>query len=362
MESGGFPRIVVAAPASGAGKTIAATALAAAFAARGRVVQPFKAGPDYIDPGYHALAAGRPSRNLDVWMLGPEIVRGLFRARAGGADLSIVEGVMGLFDGLSPASEAGSTAELAKILAAPVLLVVDVSAQARSAAALVWGFARFDPALPIAGVIANRVGGETHAAIVREALAASGGPPLVGAIPQDAVLALPERHLGLVPAWEAERHAAAFLRALREKAPAWFDLARIEAIARGAPAPPRGTFAAPEPVSGAPVRVAFARDAAFRFYYADNLDLLSAFGAEPVPVSPLSDAALPEGTAGIYLGGGFPERHAEALTANRPFREALRRAAAEGLPIYAECGGLMALAEGIRTRDGRTHPASSTGR
>ena len=356
-------RLVVAGTHSGVGKTTVATGLMAAFAARGRAVAGFKVGPDFIDPSYHALATGRPARNLDAFLSGPELIAPLFANGAHGADLAVVEGVMGMFDGAGGAGELASTAQVAKLLRAPVLLVVDCGAMARSVAALVHGFASFDPAVDVAGVVLNRVGSQRHDGLLRQALEPL-GIPVLGVLRRHVALSTPERHLGLVPA--AERRAAA-RRTVAELGAATAeacDLGAVAAVAAAAPplhAPPWEP--APwEPVTAGPsrqgsrrrpvrpVRLGIASGPAFTFVYQENVELLEANGAELVPVDPTADERLPDGTAGLYLGGGFPETYAAALAANRPMRAAVRGLAAAGGPVVAECGGLLYLA---RTLDGR---------
>ncbi len=349
-----LPRILVAGPASGVGKTTAAVGLMAALRARKIAVQAFKTGPDYIDPSYHTLATGRPSRNLDTWMLPQETVHQLFVRGMRNAEIGVIEGVMGLFDGFSPISDEGSTSELAKLLAAPVLLVVNAASQARSVAALVQGFSRFDPDLRVEGVILNKVASPSHAELLEQAVVHYTGLPVVGKIPRDESLQVPERHLGLVPAWE-DPAAGGFLDRLSEKAPGWFDLEAILRLAREAlpfseeaPSP-----SLPGATPGA--RIAYARDAALQFYYEDNLDLLRDLGAELVPFSLLTDERLPGEIGGLYFGGGFPEAFAEPLSRNEPLRRAIRQAIADEIPTYAECGGLMVLAGALKTRDGRLY-------
>lgn len=356
-----IPRFVIAAPASGSGKTTITVGLMAALA-ESRRAQPFKVGPDYIDPMYHTLACGRPSRNLDTWMIPPSRVRMLFDRAVADADLAVVEGVMGLFDGYDGRSESGSTAEVAKLLAAPVVLVIDVSRMARSAGAIALGCQRFDPALNVAGVICNRVAGARHAEWARRAVE-SVGLPVLGCIPRDETLRVPERHLGLHTVMERQAEAQAFVRRAADVARAHVDLDRLIEIA-GQPA---GLAAWGDerlsrsddvfrPMNGRPgARIAVARDEAFCFYYEDNLDLLRAAGAEIVFFSPLRDADLPAGAQGVYLGGGYPEVHADRLAANRAMQAALRRAHRAGLPIYAECGGLMALVDELIDLQGRAH-------
>jgi len=340
-----FSAVVVAGTHSGVGKTSVTLGLLGALARRGLVVQPYKVGPDFIDPLHHTKAAGRTSRNLDGWMLDPEANRACFARASADADAAVIEGVMGLFDGSEGASDRGSAAEMAKLLGLPVLLVVDASAMARSAAALIEGFAGFDPELRIAGVILNNVGGEVHAEMIREALTA--GPPILGAIPRTPDLTVPERHLGLHLPHEAQETHAEQLSLLVEE---HVDLDRLlEAARTERPAPPP-IVAAPEPS----VRIGLARDEAFCFYYADNLELLEQAGAELIEFSPIRDP-LPAGLDGLYIGGGYPELHAAELAANAAARGAIREFAAAGGPIYAECGGLMYLGEALELGDG-TYP------
>ncbi len=348
-------RIMLAGVSSGVGKTTLTAGLLASFRRRGLDVRPFKAGPDYLDPTYHALAAGRPAQNLDTWLTPHDRLRAAFAAATAGGDLAIVEGVMGLYDGVEYLGEAGSSAELAKLLGLPTILVVDVRAQARSAAATVLGFQRLDPAVPLVGVIVNRVGGAAHRAGVKEAIEAVTGLPVLGGLPRlpDAI---PERHLGLVHAGEAGAAAEGRIAAIADAVEDACDLDAILALARGAA--PLGPGVAPPPLVAPPgpsPTIAYARDEAFSFYYGENLDLLRRAGAEVVPFSPLRDAALPPGTAALYLGGGYPELHAARLAANAPMLAAIRAALAAGLPCYAECGGLMYLTAGLTDRDGEEH-------
>ncbi len=336
-----IPRIVVAGTSSGVGKTTVATGLMAALAGRGLTVAGFKVGPDFIDPSYHALATGRPARNLDAFLSGPDLVAPLFAHGAASADVAVVEGVMGLFDGASGKGELASTAHVAKLLDAPVILVVDAGAMARSVAAMVHGYATFDPGLRVAGVVCNRVGSPGHAAILREALAPL-GIPLLGTLPRDTALCSPSRHLGLVPVAERPTEARGMVADLGGRIGAHIDLDAVLALARTAP---RVHCAAWVPLPGcapgAPRRrVAVAGGPAFSFVYTENLELLAAAGAEVAPLDPTRDEALPDGTRALYLGGGFPEAHAEALSANAPLRAAV--AAFDG-PVVAECGGLLYL-------------------
>ncbi len=317
-------------------------------------MQPFKVGPDFIDPTHHTLAAGRTCRNLDTWMLPPERTRLLFEQVARSADVALVEGVMGLFDGAGYDEETGSTAQVAKLLDAPVLLVIDAAKIARSAAALAKGFQQFDPAVKLAGFVVNRVGSESHGCGVASAIAKSTGLPVLGWLPRDASVQVPERHLGLVPSVEAGNWPE-FVAAAGKLVAKQLDLDRILALA-GETCLPMATLERPVAKSGGKVVLAIARDEAFHFCYEDNLTLLEEAGATLEFFSPLRDERLPEGTAGILLSGGFPELYAEALSANRGMHQALRQAHVRGLPIYAECGGLMVITEAIVDFDGRRFP------
>jgi cobyrinic acid a,c-diamide synthase len=386
-----LPRLVIAAPASGAGKTAVATGLMAALARRGIAVSGHKAGPDYIDPGYHAVATGRPGRNLDPVLCGEALMAPLLMHGAAGADLAVIEGVMGLFDGAAPGGPwgddpgFGSTAHLAALLGAPVVLVVDAAAAGRSVAALVAGFAGFDPRTRLAGVILNRVGSDRHETMLREALAALPHPiPVFGAIRRHPDVSVPSRHLGLIPAAERQTAAARAVAALGGLVEASCDLAALIALARSAPplaASPwdaaaelasltgpagQGGSAGPGGEYGLaragikagldgyagwggrdgrvrPV-VALAAGPAFTFGYTEQAELLSAAGAEVVVFDPAVDERLPDGTAGLLIGGGFPEVYAAELAANEPMRRAVAALAAAGAPVVAECAGLLYLA------------------
>ncbi|AWT42345.1 cobyrinate a,c-diamide synthase [Streptomyces actuosus] len=362
------PRLVVAAPSSGSGKTTVATGLMAAFAARGLAVSPHKVGPDYIDPGYHALATGRVGRNLDAYLCGPELVAPLFLHGARGCDLAVVEGVMGLYDGAAGQGELASTAHVAKLLGAPVVLVVDASSQSRSVAALVHGFASWDPEVRVGGVILNKVGSDRHEALLREALE-SAGVPVLGVLRRAAPVATPSRHLGLVPVAERQGDAVEAVAAMAALVADGCDLEALEALARSAGAVPGGSAPwtpgfppihpsrpaekAPSGASGArptetapeapaPV-VALAGGPAFTFSYAEHAELLTAAGAEVVTFDPLRDEQLPDGTAGLVVGGGFPEVYAGELSANEPLRKAIGELARSGAPVAAECAGLLYL-------------------
>lgn len=347
-------RLVIAAPASGSGKTTVATGLMAAFAAAGLAVSPHKVGPDYIDPGYHALATGRPGRNLDAYMCGTELIAPLFAHGARGCDLAVIEGVMGLFDGAAGQGELASTAQVAKLLRAPVVLVVDASSQSRSVAALVHGFASWDPEVRLGGVILNKVATDRHEALLREALEES-GVPVLGVLRRAPSVSTPSRHLGLVPVAERHTEAVDAVRAQAEQVREGCDLEGLLALARSAPAlhdaawDPSAAIGPRPSGAGRPV-IAVAGGAAFTFSYAEHAELLQAAGADVVPFDPLRDAELPEGTGGVVVGGGFPEVYAPELSANSRLRKAVAELAQAGGPIAAECAGLLYLA---RSLDGK---------
>ena len=356
-----LPRLLLAAPMSGSGKTTITAGLIAALAARGLQVAPFKCGPDYIDPSYHALAAGRPCHNLDAWLVPPEQIPGIVARRAQGADLAVIEGVMGLFDGYAGDDDSGSSAHIARLTNTPVVIVLDARAMARTAAALVAGLRDFDPRVRVAGVICNRVGSPGHAQLLTRAIEDATGLPVFGCFSRDAAINLPERHLGLVPTAEPGRWQA-WIGEVRARVEASIDLDRLLVIARSAPELLVASRPHPQPLSLSgrgesdyPL-IAVARDEAFSFLYEENLDMLREAGAQICFFSPLRDHALPDGTGAIYLCGGFPELYAAQLSENQPMRESLRAAAAAGLPIYAECGGLMYLTEAVVDAEGHSYP------
>ncbi|GAA1347545.1 cobyrinate a,c-diamide synthase [Catellatospora bangladeshensis] len=341
-------RLVVAAPASGSGKTTVATGLMAALRRAGDRVAPFKVGPDYIDPGYHGLATGRPGRNLDPVMLGEHRVASLFAHGARGCDVAVVEGVMGLFDGRVDTEGIGSTAHVAKLLSAPVLFVVDARGQSRSLAALLHGFRGYDPTVRLGGVVLNQVGSARHEHVLRGACAEV-GLEVLGVLPRDDGFRLPSRHLGLVTAAEHGRAAVDAVDAIAAAVARHVDLDAVRRLAAGAPSMAVPTWdpgAEVAPVPGAPV-VAVAGGAAFTFGYAEHVELLRAAGAEVVVVDPLRDEDLPEGTTGLVLPGGFPEQHADGLSANAGLRAAVAALARSGGPVHAECGGLLYLARSL---------------
>ncbi len=342
---------VVAAPWSGSGKTTVTLGIVAALEARGLRVQTFKVGPDYIDPAHHARVTGRPSHNLDTWMIPPRANRRIFHGA--GADVGVVEGVMGLYDGVDGARGDGSTAHLARLLGLPVVLVVDARSMARSAAALVRGFASFTPRVRLTGVIWNRVGSPSHRRVLDEALAAAGLPPTLGCLPREPGVALPERHLGLVTPGEAPLPGD-WVERLGRWAEAHIDLGAL--LERTPPPPGPPSRPARQRPGGASRRIAVARDAAFCFCYEENLRILEAAGARIVHFSPLAGDGLPPGIDGLYLGGGYPEVHAGRLARNRAFLDGIRDAHGRGMPVYAECGGFMVLCRELEDLDGTRHP------
>jgi cobyrinic acid a,c-diamide synthase len=343
--------IVIAGTSSGAGKTTISLGLMAAFREQGRIVQPFKVGPDFIDPLFHKKVCGRASRNLDGWLMDEETILSSFHRASKGADLCVVEGVMGLFDGYDPRSETGSTAEIAKWLGAPVILVVDARSMIRSAGALIRGFETFDPDLNVAGVIFNRVGSERHLQWLGETVKEYCQAECLGGIFRDSDLSIPERHLGLSTE-RTDRIDPSWKRGLVRKISEGVDL---EAVSELAKIKENVTYHTDHPFTGDKVRIGVAMDEAFCFYYEDNLDLLREMGAELVPFSPLHDSHLPGGLNGLYLGGGYPEVHAQTLSENRSMLAEVREAAESGLPVYAECGGMMFLSKGVYDPGGVFH-------
>lgn len=350
-----YPRLVIAGTQSGVGKTTVTLAVMAALKAKGRRVQAFKAGPDFIDPGHHTAATGRASRNLDGWMLGVAVNRERFLRAASDADISIIEGMMGLFDGSAAIGDVGSTAEVAKQLRAPVLLVVDGSGMARSAAAMASGYARFDRDLRVAGVLFNRVNSDSHYRLLKDAVEAETNLTVVGYLRSNPEVTIGDRHLGLVTA--IEQGSRELYERLGRAAAETVDLDRIEALAGSAEdmeeAPPCPDVSRRARV-GPTIRAGVAYDPAFCFYYPDNLELLEAEGTELVRFSPLNDQALPAVDL-LYLGGGYPELYGERLAGNAAMRRAVRAFAERGGTIYAECGGMMYLTQAIRDFDGRAH-------
>jgi cobyrinic acid a,c-diamide synthase len=391
MSYADIPRIVIAGASSNVGKTTITAGLIAALRQKGLTVQPFKCGPDYVDPSYHERAAGRPCRNLDTWMLSDSQLLESFARACQDADIAIVEGVMGLYDGSDWNDERGSTAQIAKLLNAPVVLVFDISGSARSAAAVVLGYKTFDPAVAIRGVVLNFAGSEGHARGCAGAIESATSLPMLGWLPREMRLQIPERHLGLVPGGE-QVDSDALICEMAAAVAARFDVDAIIALARaagaasgarraddlggandaagGAPAqvkeaPGGPATSAPHvatarcrgPASLAPRPViAVARDEAFCFYYPENLELLVEAGAQVEFFSPLRGERPSAAAAAVYLGGGYPELHGRALASNAGLWSALRDMQAANKPIYAECGGFMVLTEGLTDSAGHTWP------
>lgn len=341
-----YPRVILAGVNSGVGKTTLTLGIILALNKLGLRVQPFKAGPDYIDPTYHTFICGRPSRNLDTWMLSRDAVLELFQRQAKSADLAIIEGVMGLYDGLKN-TEKGSSAHLAKILKSPVILVVDASSLSRSAGAVVLGYKEFDKGVDLRGVILNNIGSPAHYRSVKDAVQKNTGLPVLGFLPRDKSLTLPQRHLGLIPADE-QAPVNAFARKLLKRIQKNIDVNKIIAISRRAqPFPVLKPALFDRGPRSNRVTIAIAKDSSFNFYYQDNLDILEYHGANIVGFSPLQDKILPESIDGLYIGGGFPELFALRLSRNTELRKNIYARAKEGLPIYAECGGLMYLSRNL---------------
>lgn len=354
MSTRNIPRLVIAGASSGVGKTTIVAGLCRALRHRNLRVAVFKVGPDYLDPTYHAMAAGTSSHTLDGWMMGKEAVLSTFRTATQDKDIALIEGVMGLFDGASPRSEEGSTAEVAKWLEAPVLAVIDSSGMARTIAAVAHGLATFDPHLWLAGILCNRIGSKGHLEILRQA---SRDVPVLGGLPEETTLSFPERHLGLHSANHSGMKDSMFAEWGKLVAE-WFDLDRILGVASSA-RDLKDVRDSHQQLKSENVetrcRIGVARDGAFHFYYEDNIQRLQDLGATLVWFSPISDAHLPA-VDGLYFGGGYPELHAAALYRNQSLQEEIRRFAKAGWPIYAECGGLMYLSSAIRALDGERYP------
>ncbi|MFH0789767.1 MAG: cobyrinate a,c-diamide synthase [Pseudomonadota bacterium] len=348
-----LPRMVIAGTSSGVGKTSMTLALITALRKRGLEVQTFKVGPDFLDPSYLSQASGRPCYNLDGWMSSQDYVEALFRRVTQDADIAVIEGVMGLFDGADPKSSEGSTAEIARWLEAPVFLIVNAHGQARSLAPLVKGFAQFESGVRIEGVIANQCGSDRHGDWLKASLEGADLPPLLGAIPKGALPTLPSRHLGLVTA-DAHTLPPSVLDHL---ASVFEKQVSIELLIEKARKRPVRIFSEVVPFaepSNKKVHLGYAWDEAFHFYYPDNLHQLEVHGAELIPFSPLRDCRLPQGLDGLYFGGGYPEEYAKVLSENQDLMNDIRALAASGRSIYGECGGLMYLSQGIKTlEDGR---------
>jgi cobyrinic acid a,c-diamide synthase len=341
-------RLLIGGVSSGVGKTTFTLGLCGALRRRGLTVSVFKCGPDYLDPTYHRVASGRSVHNLDSWLMREPALRSTFLRHAG--DVSLIEGVMGLFDGASPTSLTGSSAEIAGWLHAPIALVCDASGMARSVAALAHGFATFDPDVTVSALICNRVGSRGHLALLERASSARSGPRVLGGLSKNAAPRFPERHLGLHTARELELGPA--VEAWADQVESWCDVDGLLALARSAP-PLRSSEPEVAPAATR-CRIAVADDAAFHFYYEANLHLLERAGASLVRFSPLSSSTLPD-VDGVYIGGGYPELYARELAQNVPMLDSLRAHARLGRPIYGECGGLMYLCDAIVALDGSEH-------
>jgi cobyrinic acid a,c-diamide synthase len=345
---------VIAGVSSGAGKTTLSLAIMAAMTRRGLVVQGFKVGPDFIDPGYYHTVTGRYGRNLDTWMVGKEAVASCLINSAKSADISVIEGVMGMFDGKAD-NAAGSTAEVSKVIGSPVVLVIDCARMGESAGAIAFGYKHLDPGVNLQGFIMNNVGSDRHEAMVRHAIEQATDLPVVGAIRRNTSIRIPERHLGLVTRQEImpPQHYVDTLADMGERG---IDIDAILSIARGAgDLAPAQSANYKNRTAGDHVKIGIALDKAFSFYYHDNFDRLRESGADLVFFSPLSDPHLPEDIDGLYLGGGYPEVYAQELAANQTMASEIRCAVEDGMPVYAECGGLIYLSSAIENFDGRTH-------
>lgn len=348
-------RIVIAGTGSGVGKTTITIGLMAALQKRGYQVQGYKCGPDYIDPSYHTAVTGRHSRNLDSWMLSEEAVKEVYLRGSEGADISIIEGVMGFFDGRDCLSNEGSTAHISELINSPVLLIVNCSSMARSAAAIVKGFQSFPHQANIVGVIANRVGSKGHYMLVKQAIEQECGIPVVGYMEKNEELSIPERHLGLVPSVERGELNDYFSK-LGELLNETVDIDQIYELAMTEEIPPPKTRLFTKKEESRPVRVAVAKDEAFNFYYPENLELLETNGAELVYFSPVKGEVLPKDVRGLYIGGGFPEEFASELAGNIEMKKSIYAAISGGLPTIAECGGFMFLTEQLITSNGENYP------
>jgi cobyrinic acid a,c-diamide synthase len=350
---------VVAGTASGVGKTTVALALMAAFRERGYVVQPFKCGPDFLDPGHLGAVCGRAARNLDTWMVDREAVHTIFESASSGADVAIVEGMMGLYDGVSGGSDEGSTAEIAKLLNLPVVLVLDAANSARSIAAVVKGFESFDPVLHFAGSILNGVSSQEHYQMLEAAIREVTTTPLLGRIPKDAAIAIPERHLGLQAIEEQSSDSStARLAGIARRHLNLDPLLRLSHSPVTRLSRRSQTQAGPALLAEPQIRIGVARDKVFSFYYEDNFDLLRESGAEIVFFSPLTDLHLPSHLDALYLGGGYPELYADRLSRNVQLGAEIRFFADSGKPVYAECGGLVYLGSSLALLDGTAVPMS----
>ncbi|MFN3533526.1 MAG: cobyrinate a,c-diamide synthase [Candidatus Brocadia sp.] len=350
-----YPRLLIAGTHSGVGKTTITLGLMSALVKKGYRVQGFKAGPDYIDPSHHTAITGRPSRNLDTWLMSRDVCLEVFERAMAGSDIAMIEGVMGLYDGCLDGTELGSTAHLAKILDVPVILVMDAKGMSRSAGAIVLGYKHFDKDVKIQGVILNRVKSERHYTSIKKSVEDSCNTPVLGYLPFDEKIILPERHLGLVPSVEQELSKSVYQK-IGNLLSTTVDIDKLIGIASSPsnlPAFKKTIFC--EINERFNFRIAVAVDEAFNFYYQDNLDLLELYGAELTYFSPMYDKYLPADIHGLYLGGGFPELHAALLASNTTMKESIRKAHKKGVVIYGECGGMMYLLEQLVDFKKKTH-------
>lgn len=350
-----FPKILIAGTHSGVGKTTVTLGLMSALMERGYKVQGFKVGPDYIDPSHHMAVTGRPSRNLDTWLMNSDVCLELFEHALGDSNMAVIEGVMGLYDGCLDGTESGSTAHLARILNVPIILVMDAKGMSRSAGAVVLGYKNFDREVKIQGVILNRVRSERHYTSLKKSIEENCGIPVLGYLPFDEEILLPERHLGLIPSVEQELSKSAYQK-IGNLLSANVDmdtLIRIASSSNSLPAFERTVFRKTD--ERFHFRIAVAVDEAFNFYYQDNLDLLESYGVELTYFSPLYDKYIPADIKGLYIGGGFPELHAALLASNTTMKESIRKAHKKGVVIYGECGGMMYLLEHLIDFKGKTH-------
>lgn len=348
-----IPRIIIAGTQSGVGKTTIATGIMGALKNAGYKVQGFKVGPDYIDSSYHTAVTGRPSENLDTWLVPKTHIREVFNQTTRDVDIAVIEGVMGLFDGLSGVDETGSTGQIAKLLNCPVLLVIDVHNTVRSAAAVAAGFKNFDPEVKVAGVILNNVAGEVHANWCKDAIEKI-GLPVVGWLPVNSKVAMPERHLGLIPT--PEKNEASVYQEIIKFIQERLNVNQIYELAKSAgPLPEVETKQKPKAPQKASVKIGVAFDEAFNFYYPSNLNLLSQLGAEIIRFSPIHDKTIPQDVGGLYIGGGFPEMFLKELEANQSMRKSILQAINNGMPVYAECAGLMYLTKTVADFDGNSY-------
>jgi cobyrinic acid a,c-diamide synthase len=354
-----MPRIMIAGTNSGVGKTTVTLGIMSAMVQKGIKVHGFKAGPDYIDPSHHTFVTGNASRNLDTWMMGENACLELFERSAANAEISVIEGVMGLYDGSIDSSGHGSSAHLTKLLNTPVILVVNARGVAQSAGAVVMGFTRFDKDVNLAGVILNNIASQNHYDYVKEAIEASCSVTVLGYLKKESDITIPERHLGLIPSEEQKVNSDLYDK-LGQMVRKTINIDRLQELAGSAGAfPEYDKLIFTERDSSLEVTVAVARDSAFCFYYQDDIDLFEALGAKIVEFSPLNDKSLPDGIDGIYMGGGFPELFADRLTKNESMMSSIFEANKQGTVIYGECGGMMYLLEKLIDCDGRSFKMSS---